>query len=189
MSTPNNLDGIEFVFLDRDGVINRKQPEGHYVTGPAQLELLPGAAEAIARLNRSGRKVIVVTNQRGIAQGLMSEADLAEIHAHLRAELARSGAHLDAIFHCPHSRGECTCRKPATGMIEAAFRQFPGANPHNSILIGDTLSDIQCGRAAGMRTIFIEGESNHRKAGFETAAALADFTTPDLITAVLNSKL
>ena len=189
MSAPVNFDAIGYVFLDRDGVINRKQPEGRYVTKPAELELLPGAAEAIARLNRSGRKVIVVTNQRGISQGLMSEADLAAIHAYLRAELARSGGHLDAIFHCPHGRGACTCRKPATGMVEAAFRQFPGANPQNSILIGDTLSDIQCGRAAGMPTIFIAGEPDHRKPGFETAAALADYTAPDLITAVLNSKL
>jgi D-glycero-D-manno-heptose 1,7-bisphosphate phosphatase len=188
MSGSANFDAIAFVFLDRDGVINRKQPEGHYVTRLAELELLPGAAEAIARLNRSGRKVIVVTNQRGISQGLMSEADLAAIHAHLRAELARSGAHLDAIFHCPHGRGECTCRKPATGMIEAAFRQFPTANSRNSILIGDTLADIQCGRAAGMPTIFIEGEPDHRKPGFETAAALADFTALDLVSAV-DSKL
>jgi D-glycero-D-manno-heptose 1,7-bisphosphate phosphatase len=175
---------VDFVFLDRDGVVNRKPPEGEYITQPSQLELLPGAGAAIASLNRSGRKVILVTNQRGIALGLMTEQDLAQIHAHLRTELALHDATLDAIYHCPHDRGQCSCRKPATGMIEAAFHDFPGAKPENSILIGDSLSDIECGRNAGIRTILIEGDPTRRKPGFESARALASAAAPSLAVAL-----
>jgi D-glycero-D-manno-heptose 1,7-bisphosphate phosphatase len=173
-----------FVFLDRDGVINRKQPEDQYVTDAAQIELLPGAAEAIARLNRSGRTVIVVTNQRGVALGRMSAAALDSVHAELRRQLALAGGSIDAIYVCPHNRGECLCRKPATGMIEAAFRDFAGANPANSILLGDSLSDIQCGRTAGIPTLFIEGEAEHRKPGAEAAAELSDAVAASLADAV-----
>jgi D-glycero-D-manno-heptose 1,7-bisphosphate phosphatase len=147
--------GIQYIFLDRDGVINRKLLGGRYVVRWEEFELLPGVAETIAGWNRSGRRVIVVTNQRGVALGVMTEAELQRIHDHLRAELARNGATLDAIYYCPHHRDECECRKPRTGMIEAAFRDFPGAGPENSVLIGDSLSDMECGRAAGMATIFI----------------------------------
>jgi histidinol-phosphate phosphatase family protein len=128
--------------------------------------------------------VIVVTNQRGIALGLMTLAELAEIHAHLRAALALAGAHLDAIYFCPHDRDACACRKPGTGMIESAFGDFPGAGAENSLLIGDSLSDIECGRRVGMRTIFLEGEAERRKPGFEAAAALATATAPSLAAAV-----
>ena len=175
---------IEYVFLDRDGVINRKPPEGEYITQPEQLELLAGAAEAIALLNRSGRRVIVVTNQRGIALGLMTEADLARVHDHLRAELTLYGAHLDAIYFCPHDRDQCICRKPAIGMIDSAFRDFAGASPQNSALIGDSLSDIECGRNARMPTIFVAGERLRRKPGFEAAAAQATAAVASLADAV-----
>ncbi len=156
--------GIEYVFLDRDGVINRKLPEGHYVTRWEEFELLPGVAETIAGWNRLGRRVIVVSNQRGVALGVMTEAELQGIHDRLRAELARDGARLDAIYYCPHHRDECECRKPRTGMIEAAFRDFSGAGPENSVLIGDSLSDMECGRAVGMATIFIARDEDYDRA-------------------------
>jgi D-glycero-D-manno-heptose 1,7-bisphosphate phosphatase len=179
---------IKHVFLDRDGVVNRKLPEGKYVTRWEEFELLPGAAEAIAALNRSGRKVILVTNQRGVALGVMSRADVEEIHRRMGAELALQSARLDAIYYCPHDRGECGCRKPATGMITAAWRDFAGAGPENSILIGDSLSDIECGRAAGMGTILLEGagspERAIRKPGAEAARLLADDVVESLRDAV-----
>src|SRR5271155_2895701 len=96
------LAAVRYVFLDRDGVINRKAPEGGYIIQCAELELLPGAAAAIARLNRSGRKAIVVTNQRGIALGLMTELEMDKLHDRLGTELSREGATLQAIYHCPH---------------------------------------------------------------------------------------
>ncbi len=179
---------IKIVFLDRDGVINRKPPEGEYVTRWENLEVLPGAADAIAALNRSGRKVIVITNQRGIALGLMSEAELGVIHDRLRAELAAFGARLDAIYYCPHDRDECNCRKPKIGMIESAFEDFPDAGSENSVLIGDSLSDIECGRAAGMATIFIEARSEAEalasKEGSAVALGLADAVVGSLAEAV-----
>lgn len=173
------------MFLDRDGVINRKLPEGRYVTRWDEFELLPGAADAIAHLNRSGRTVIVLTNQRGVALGRMTEEDLNDIHARLRVELARFGASLDAIFYCPHDRHQCDCRKPKTGMIDAAFRQFPDARPANSVFIGDSLSDMECGHNAGIATIFVVGEAENRKPGMEVAREIADAVVSSLSEAVL----
>ena len=146
---------IKFVFLDRDGVINRKAPDGEYVTSWQDIQILSGAERAIALLNRAGRKVIVVTNQRGIALGRYSEPDLRSIHEELHAHLGNFGAHLDAIYYCPHDNGQCTCRKPGIGMFEQAFRDFPEACPQNSVMIGDSNSDMIAGASAGMKTILI----------------------------------
>ncbi len=179
---------MQYVFLDRDGVINRKLPEGKYVTRWEEFELLPGVAGAIAALNRSGRRVIVVTNQRGVALGLMTQAEVEAIHDGLRGELAQQGANLDAIYYCPHGRDECNCRKPQTGMLEAAFRDFPEARSKNSVLIGDSLSDIECGRRAGMVTILIEdgmeSGTRDRKPGAEAARSFADASAKSLSDAV-----
>ncbi len=141
-------------FLDRDGTINEKPPEGEYVTSPRELRLLPGAAQAIRRLNDADVKAIVVTNQRGIALGRMSEADLNDVHAELTAQLQRAaGARIDAIFHCPHDKGTCECRKPAPGMFRQAVEQFPWIDLSGSVVIGDRESDTQAGRALGMNAI------------------------------------
>ena len=150
-----DLTNIEFVFLDRDGVLNQKARPGEYITSRDELVVLPGVAEAIAALNRSGRKVIVVTNQRGVALGLYSLDDLANIPQKLTHELGAHGAHLDAIYFCPHDKGQCSCRKPGTGMFEQAFRDFPAAHRERSIMAGDSLLDIEAGLAAGMITAFV----------------------------------
>ena len=151
---------VEYVFLDRDGVINRKPPDSEYVASWESSHLLPGIEQAIMRLNRSSKRVIVVTNQRGIALGLLSEADLNSIHEKLKSHLAAFGAHIDAIYFCPHDHGECSCRKPETGMFERAFRDLPGASPENSVMIGDSASDILAGAALGMKTILITERTN-----------------------------
>ena len=178
-------EAIQYVFLDRDGVINRKLAEGRYVTRWEEFELLPGVAGAIAALNRSGRKVIVVTNQRGVALGRMTQAEVESIHDRLRRELVQQTASLDAIYYCPHDRDACECRKPRTGMIQAAFRDFPGAGPENSILIGDSRSDMECGRAAGIATIFIESAAlEDRRLDADAALHLADATARSLSDAV-----
>ena len=103
---------VRYVFLDRDGVINRKMPEGAYVTQWSQFEWLPGAIEAIARLRSMGLKIFVVTNQRGVARQLYTIAELEQIHRIMQSELAQRGAPFDAIYYCPHDRGECRCRLP-----------------------------------------------------------------------------
>lgn len=164
----NDFANIEFVFLDRDGVINRKPAAGHFVTCWEEFELLPGVEDAIARLNRSGRKTIVVTNQRGVALGLYSLEELAKVHDQLRKMLAAHGAHLDGIYVCPHDAGQCNCRKPLTGLFEQAFRDFPTAHARNSVMIGDSLRDIEGGCNVGMRTVLVDNVGSsleeHRRA-------------------------
>ncbi len=163
---------LEYVFLDRDGVLNRNLPAGRFVTCCEELELLPGVEEAVAKLNRRGHKVIVVSNQRGIALGLYSEDDLRQMHDRLQADLAEKGGHLDAIYICPHDAGQCNCRKPLTGMFEQAFRDFSGAQSENSVMIGDSLRDMQAGTKLGMRTVLV-GNSGESKAESDAATALA----------------
>ena len=175
---------VRYVFLDRDGVLNRKMPEGVYVDNWAQFEWLPGAVEAIARMKRAGLTVILVSNQRGIARGRITAMQLEGIHENMQSHLARNDARLDAIYYCPHDQGECRCRKPDTGLFEQAFKSFPQANAGNSVVIGDSLSDIQAGRRLGMKTIFIEGEPDRQKAGADTAAGHADAVAESLLQAV-----
>lgn len=178
------MDEIRFVFLDRDGVINKKAPEGDYVSDWSKFHMLPGAAEAVARLNQTGRKVIVVTNQRGIALGRYSRKTLAEMHTRLREELARCNAHLDAVYVCPHDKNECECRKPKPGLFLEAFKDFPDAKPENSLMIGDSLSDIEAARFLGMRSFFVRGAAETQKAGAEVAAASANAVFDSLVEAV-----
>jgi D-glycero-D-manno-heptose 1,7-bisphosphate phosphatase len=175
---------VGYVFLDRDGVVNRKQPEGAYVTDWREFEWLPGAVEAIARLNRAGMTVILVTNQRGIALGLYTHEQVELIHKNMRAHLALHGARVDGIYYCPHDVGECRCRKPDVGLFEQACKDFPLASADNSVVIGDSLSDIQAGQRMGMRTIFIQGEADRQKAGAKVAAESADAVAGSLLEAV-----
>lgn len=175
---------VRYVFLDRDGVLNRKLPEGAYVSDWAQFEWVPGAIEAIARMNRAGLSVILVTNQRGIALGRLTLDQLGLIHRNMQSDLASRGARVDAIYCCPHDHGECRCRKPDIGLFQQAFREFPQANEHNSVVIGDSLSDVEAGQRLRMKTIFIEGETDRQKAGADTAKAAADATAGSLLEAV-----
>jgi D-glycero-D-manno-heptose 1,7-bisphosphate phosphatase len=133
-------------FLDRDGTINVKAPEGEYVTAPEGFEFLPGAERAIRLLAESGWRVIVVSNQRGVALGRMTEADVEAVNARM-AHLPIAG-----IFVCPHDRGVCDCRKPGTGLFRQARERFPGIDLERSVMIGDADSDIAAGQAIGART-------------------------------------
>jgi D-glycero-D-manno-heptose 1,7-bisphosphate phosphatase len=175
---------VRYVFLDRDGVLNRKMPEGVYVSDWAQFEWLPGAVEAVARMKQAGLTVILVSNQRGIALGRLTAMQLERIHDKMQDHLAGKDARLDALYYCPHDRDECHCRKPDTGLFEQAFKKFPQANAENSVVIGDSLSDIEAGQRLGMKTIFIQGEQDRQKAGADTAAASADAVAESLLQAV-----
>jgi len=161
-------------------VLNRHLP-GSYVTSWEQFEWLPGVEEAIAGLNRSGRRVVLVTNQRGIALGLHSEADLHVMHHRLQEHLAAHGAHLDAIYYCPHDHGQCNCRKPLPGLFEQAFRDFPGADPGNSVMVGDSLSDIEAGSRLGMRSVLIADPGEPPRPYADRAAALATASAKSLL--------
>jgi D-glycero-D-manno-heptose 1,7-bisphosphate phosphatase len=140
------------VFLDRDGVINQEAPDGQYVTRWEDFHLLPGVIEGIAQLNRAGLRAIVVTNQRCVAKGLLTEAELEKLHRQMCEHLARAGAKIDAIYYCPHElEPACDCRKPAPGMLLEAARSH-GLDLAASWMIGDSDSDIQAGKNAGCRT-------------------------------------
>jgi histidinol-phosphate phosphatase family protein len=151
------------VFLDRDGTLNR---EVHHLNAPEQLELLSGAAEAVRRINRAGRLAIVVTNQPAVSRGDLTPAGLERIHRKLKGMLGQHGAYLDAIFACPHHpdggypgevhdlKKECECRKPRTGLIDEACRDL-AIGRRTSWMVGDTTSDIEAGRRAGLRTILL----------------------------------
>jgi D-glycero-D-manno-heptose 1,7-bisphosphate phosphatase len=183
-SAASQFPGIQYVFLDRDGVINRKPPEGEYVGDWDHFHLLSGVEAAIAQLNHSGRRVLVVSNQRGIALGLYSISDVETIHQRLNRHLADHGAKIDAFYFCPHDKNMCDCRKPKTGLFEEAFRDFSGASASNSILIGDSISDIEAARNLKMPAIFIEGDPNFQKAGADKAAQLADAVSASLADAI-----
>jgi D-glycero-D-manno-heptose 1,7-bisphosphate phosphatase len=176
--------GVTSVFLDRDGVINRKAAEGKYITEWDEFATLPGVENAIANLNRRQCRVLVVSNQRGIALGLNTAEAVEEIHKRLQQHLAVHNARVDGFYYCPHNEGECDCRKPATGLFERAVRDFPGVTPQTSVLIGDSLSDIQAARKFGCRSIFIQGDPSTRKPGSAKAERLANAVAESLPEAV-----
>lgn len=137
------------VFLDRDGVINVKQPDGQYVLAWEDFEFLPGIADWIKLLNALDYLVIVVTNQRCVARGLLSQQDLQAIHRNMIAELSRQGATIDDLFVCPHEAGSCDCRKPEPGLVQAASAKW-NIDLGLSIMIGDSTSDRQLAENCGM---------------------------------------
>jgi D-glycero-D-manno-heptose 1,7-bisphosphate phosphatase len=143
---------LSAVFVDRDGVVNRKAPEGEYVTAWEEFAFLPGALQGLALLAAAGPPVVMVTNQRGIARGRMTEADLADIHARMRAAVELAGGRIDAIYHCPHEGG-CDCRKPATGLFERAAADL-GIDLAASAVVGDRASDMEAaGRIGALKVL------------------------------------
>ncbi len=122
-----------------------RPPAGQYVTSPAELVLLPGAARAVARLNAAGLRTVLVTNQRWLSGPSADPAGYAAVHARLEQLLAAEGAWLDAAYHCPHAAGICGCRKPAPGMLHRAARDHL-FDLDKAVIIGDSDSDLKAGR-------------------------------------------
>ena len=142
-------------FLDRDGVINRKAPEGQYITRWEDFHFHPGVAEGIALLNLAGFDVIVVSNQRCVAKGLLTIAELDLIHERMVEQLANANAFLTAIYYCPHDNQPlCHCRKPAPGKLFQAAREH-SVDLANSWMVGDSEIDMLAGKTAGCRTLWI----------------------------------
>lgn len=140
------------VFLDRDGVINVKAAPGEYVRNWRQFEFLPNIVDWIRIFNTLDYLVIVITNQRGVARGLISPEDLAEIHCNMVGALASQGARIDDIFCCPHRENTCECRKPKPGMILQAQIKWD-LNISRSLLIGDSDSDEELASNCGLKFI------------------------------------
>jgi len=147
------------VFLDRDGTINE---EVGYLDGIEKLRLIPGAAEGIRRINESGMKTVVITNQSGVARGLFDEGVVHQVNARLREMLRAEGALLDGLYFCPHhpteGRGKylrtCDCRKPSPGLLLQAAKELR-LDLLRSFMIGDTLKDIETGTRAGAKGILV----------------------------------
>jgi D-glycero-D-manno-heptose 1,7-bisphosphate phosphatase len=174
------------VFLDRDGVVNQKPPEGDYITRWEDFQILPGVAEGIALLNRAGFSVIVVTNQRCIAKGLMTVAELEKIHERMIGLLARAGATVNGTFYCPHeTEPPCDCRKPAPGMLLNAARLL-GIQLAASWMIGDSDIDIEAGKNAGCKTVRLLpiSETLQKSARSSAATGYADIVAPSLLDAI-----
>lgn len=147
------------VFLDRDGTLIE---EVGYLDRIDRIALYPFATEAIRGLNRAGIRIVMVTNQSGVARGFFSEAVVAACHQHIAEQLASAGAHIDAYYHCPHHPDgrvpeyavRCECRKPGTALVERAVREL-GVDPTRSFAVGDRWVDIGLARAMGGRGILV----------------------------------
>lgn len=173
------------VFIDRDGVIIE---ERNYAYRTEDLKFIPGSVEGLRALSRSGYRIIIVTNQAGIARGFFTEEDYQRFTAHLLGLLKDDGVRIDAVYFCPHHptegigeyKTECECRKPKAGMLKAAAKEH-GLDLRSSWLVGDKASDIKAGKDAGCRAILV-------KTGYAGSDApdahWEDFTTDDLFGAV-----
>jgi D,D-heptose 1,7-bisphosphate phosphatase len=176
---------MKALFLDRDGTV---VVERGYITAVEDVALLPGAAEAVAAAVAAGWKVFVVTNQACVAKGLITEDELGEINQRMVMMLGAEGAFLDGVYCCPHHPEgtvaefaiECSCRKPRAGLLEQAASEH-GIDLSASVMVGDTLRDLEAGRAAGARAVLVLTGK-----GPETAKADhgADFVAPTLLAAV-----
>lgn len=175
------------VFLDRDHTIIK---DTGYISDPSLVSLLPGAAEGIKLLLAAGYKTIVVTNQSGVARGLLTEAALAAIHAEMSHQLASHGARVDAIYYCPfHPEGtvpgyiqDSELRKPKPGMLLAAAREHDIDLP-KSWMVGDSARDIEAGQRAHCRTIRLRGEFLQLPGDSEDEDVQADYTVATLLDA------
>jgi len=189
-TTPGGSAAYErFVFLDRDGVINVER--GDYTTTVDEWRWAPGALEGIKRLTEAGFGVIVITNQSCIAKGLQTEEGLEKLHAFMVKTVRESGGDIVRVYHCPHRESDhCRCRKPEPGLILEAAGDF-GIDLPRTFFIGDAERDMEAGRRAGTRTIFIDGtkaslgkagevEADFRAGNLREAAEIVIRETGDL---------
>lgn len=185
------MSGSPAVFMDRDGTISE---EIGYVDHVARFRLLPRSSAAIRLLNELAVPVVVVTNQAGAARGYFEESMIDRVHATMSELLARDGARVDGIYHCPHHptvgpphlRVDCDCRKPRPGLVERACRDL-GLDPARSFVVGDKNSDAEMARRAGARSIHVltgygRGEVEHLRGKWKVEP---DFLVNDLFDAAL----
>jgi len=147
-----------YLFLDRDGVINKRLP-GQYVKSNEQFEFMPGVLDAFSKLARQTDKIIVITNQQGVGKELMTYEELDAVHQYMQTEIGKHGGRIDAIFSCTElSEDNNNCRKPSPAMGLWAKKKFPKIDFSKSLMVGDSASDIQFGQALGMHTVWMEGK-------------------------------
>ena len=181
--------GFRHVILDRDGVLNYEAPEGSYVREPSEFHWLPGALEGLALLRRAGVRLSVATNQAGVGRGVMSLEQLAAVHERMQREAAAQGAALDAVLYCPHAPEEqCSCRKPAPGLIEAAVARS-GIAASDSIVVGDDRRDLEAAQRAGVVAALVRtGKGRRTEALLGNAAVPAYDDLRELARAILAAR-
>ena len=167
------------VFLDRDDTLCRDVP---YCRRPEDLHLLPGAGEAVNRLNEADFAVVIITNQSGIGRGWLTEGTLHSIHEKMKRDLAAHGARVDGIYFCPHRPDEgCECRKPKTTMVMRAVREM-NLDLRGSFTVGDRLMDVLLGKNSGTKAILVRSRTPEDE--LAEGERLADHVSPDLAAAV-----
>ncbi|WP_182102503.1 D-glycero-alpha-D-manno-heptose-1,7-bisphosphate 7-phosphatase [Niallia taxi] len=169
------------VFLDRDGVINEVLTNRvKFVNKPKDLYFLPGVPEAIKKLNEHFDMIFVVTNQGGIDLGFMKKSQLHKIHDHMIAELKKEGATIDDVAYCPHKpKSGCACRKPHPKMILDLALKYD-IDLSRSYMVGDTDTDVQAGKKAGTKGVFLGDNDPHADAVFPDLLSAADWIIDDL---------
>ncbi len=141
------------IILDRDGVIN--QDSDAYIKSPDEWIPIPGSLEAIARLSQAGYQVVVATNQSGLARGLFDQATLDAIHHKMESAIHQHGGELAGIYYCPHGPDDgCSCRKPKPGLLQQIEQEL-GIDPTQTVLVGDSLRDLQAATAFGIKPILV----------------------------------
>ena len=175
------------VFLDRDGVINENRAD--HVKSWSEFRFLPGVPEAIARLSRAGVKVFVITNQAVVNRGIVSRRVVDGINLRMTQKLQPHGVQIEAIAYCPHRPEEhCECRKPRPGLILKLAEQY-GLNLDDCVLIGDALTDIDAGQAAGCQTVLVMTGRGREQLAAATAAGKNGFAVADDLTAAVEMLL
>ncbi len=169
---------MSLIILDRDGVINIDSVQ--FIKSPDEWKPIPGSLEAIARLTREGWRVVVATNQSGLARGLFEMATLNAIHAKMHKAVTQAGGRIEAVFYCPHAADmECECRKPRTGMFNEIATRY-GRDLSNVPAIGDSLRDLQAAASVGARPFLVrtgKGEKTLMAGGLpENTPVFADLS-------------
>jgi D-glycero-D-manno-heptose 1,7-bisphosphate phosphatase len=173
---------LKAVFLDRDGVINADRDD--YVKNTGELAIYPFAPEAIRRLSDAGWAVFVVSNQQGVAKGIIAESDLQAIEREIVRRVEAAGGRISGFYYCRHLASDnCSCRKPEPGLILQAAEQH-GIDLSESVLVGDTERDVVAGKAAGCRTVLVLTGKFDRAAA-ERLASRPDFVADDLAEAAV----
>ena len=151
------------IFLDRDGVLNRRKPGG-YIANYQQWEWLPGALDACVELAKIFDRIIVITNQQGIGKGEMKTEQLLELHEKVLAEVTAAGGRIDGIYFCPHLKTDnCGCRKPRPGMVRQALNDFPAISLVDSYLAGDSYSDLLLANRIRLRAVWVDTKEEDRE--------------------------
>jgi len=151
---------MKLIILDRDGVINFDSDQ--FIKSPDEWKPIPGSLEAIARLTREGWRVVVATNQSGLARGLFEMATLNAIHAKMHKAVTQAGGRIEAVFYCPHSSDmNCACRKPQAGMLHEIAARF-GSDLKGVPSVGDSLRDLEAAARVGARPLLVKtGKGRH----------------------------